>query len=75
MDLDLLLYGDAVGSGPGYTLPRRDLARRSTCSGRWPSWRRSALSALGSDHRPAVGAVPAHRAIELTALQLDLNAA
>jgi len=28
MDLDLLLYGDAVGSGPGYVLPRRDLARR-----------------------------------------------
>jgi 2-amino-4-hydroxy-6-hydroxymethyldihydropteridine diphosphokinase len=28
MDLDLLLYGDVVGAGPGYTLPRRDLARR-----------------------------------------------
>jgi 2-amino-4-hydroxy-6-hydroxymethyldihydropteridine diphosphokinase len=28
MDLDLLLYGDAVGSGIGYTLPRRDLLRR-----------------------------------------------
>ena len=28
MDLDLLLYGDAVGSAPGYTLPRRDLTRR-----------------------------------------------
>jgi 2-amino-4-hydroxy-6-hydroxymethyldihydropteridine diphosphokinase len=28
MDLDLLLYGDVVGSAPGYTLPRRDLTRR-----------------------------------------------
>jgi 2-amino-4-hydroxy-6-hydroxymethyldihydropteridine diphosphokinase len=28
MDLDLLLYGDVVGSGPGYTLPRPDLLQR-----------------------------------------------
>lgn len=28
MDLDLLLYGDQIGEGPGYTLPRRDLLRR-----------------------------------------------
>jgi 2-amino-4-hydroxy-6-hydroxymethyldihydropteridine diphosphokinase len=28
MDLDLLLYGDAVSSGPAYTVPRRDLTRR-----------------------------------------------
>jgi 2-amino-4-hydroxy-6-hydroxymethyldihydropteridine diphosphokinase len=28
MDLDLLLYGDEVGEGPGYTLPRKDLLRR-----------------------------------------------
>jgi 2-amino-4-hydroxy-6-hydroxymethyldihydropteridine diphosphokinase len=28
MDLDLLLFGDVVGSGPGYTLPRPDLTRR-----------------------------------------------
>jgi len=28
MDLDLLLYGAAVGVGVGYELPRRDLARR-----------------------------------------------
>ena len=28
MDLDLLLFGDTVGSGPGYTLPRPDLKRR-----------------------------------------------
>ncbi len=28
MDLDLLLYGDVVGDGPGYTLPRRDLTQR-----------------------------------------------
>ena len=29
IDLDLLLYGALVGSGPGYTLPRPDLARRA----------------------------------------------
>jgi 2-amino-4-hydroxy-6-hydroxymethyldihydropteridine diphosphokinase len=28
MDLDLLLYGDEVGTGPGYTLPRPDLLKR-----------------------------------------------
>lgn len=28
IDLDLLLYGDRVGCGPGYTLPRPDLTRR-----------------------------------------------
>jgi 2-amino-4-hydroxy-6-hydroxymethyldihydropteridine diphosphokinase len=29
IDLDLLLYGEEVGSGPGYTLPRPDLTRRA----------------------------------------------
>jgi 2-amino-4-hydroxy-6-hydroxymethyldihydropteridine diphosphokinase len=29
IDLDLLLYGDTVGSGAGYTLPRPDLLRRA----------------------------------------------
>jgi 2-amino-4-hydroxy-6-hydroxymethyldihydropteridine diphosphokinase len=28
MDLDLLLYGEVVGAGPGYTLPRPDLVKR-----------------------------------------------
>ena len=28
MDMDLLLYGDLVGAGPGYSLPRPDLLRR-----------------------------------------------
>jgi 2-amino-4-hydroxy-6-hydroxymethyldihydropteridine diphosphokinase len=28
IDLDLLLYGDVVGEGAGYTLPRPDLLRR-----------------------------------------------
>jgi 2-amino-4-hydroxy-6-hydroxymethyldihydropteridine diphosphokinase len=28
MDLDLLLYGNVVGAGRDYTLPRRDLSRR-----------------------------------------------
>jgi len=29
MDLDLLLYGNDVGEGPGYVLPRRDMLRRA----------------------------------------------
>jgi 2-amino-4-hydroxy-6-hydroxymethyldihydropteridine diphosphokinase len=29
MDLDLLLYGNEVGEGPGYVLPRRDMLRRA----------------------------------------------
>ena len=29
IDLDLLLYGDEVSEGPGYSLPRRDLLRRA----------------------------------------------
>jgi 2-amino-4-hydroxy-6-hydroxymethyldihydropteridine diphosphokinase len=29
IDLDLLLYGDTVASGAGYTLPRPDLTRRA----------------------------------------------
>jgi 2-amino-4-hydroxy-6-hydroxymethyldihydropteridine diphosphokinase len=29
MDLDLLLYGDEVGEGEGYVLPRRDMLRRA----------------------------------------------
>jgi 2-amino-4-hydroxy-6-hydroxymethyldihydropteridine diphosphokinase len=29
IDLDLLLYGQLVGSGQGYTLPRPDLTRRA----------------------------------------------
>jgi 2-amino-4-hydroxy-6-hydroxymethyldihydropteridine diphosphokinase len=28
IDLDLLLYGETVGSGPGYRLPRPDLTQR-----------------------------------------------
>jgi 2-amino-4-hydroxy-6-hydroxymethyldihydropteridine diphosphokinase len=29
MDLDLLLYGDEIGEGAGYVLPRRDMLRRA----------------------------------------------
>jgi 2-amino-4-hydroxy-6-hydroxymethyldihydropteridine diphosphokinase len=29
MDIDLLLYGDEIGAGPGYVLPRPDLLRRA----------------------------------------------
>ena len=29
MDLDLLLYGEIIGTGPGYTLPRPDLLKRA----------------------------------------------
>ena len=74
MDLDLLLYGDVVGAGPGYTLPRRDLARRVYMLG--------PLAELAPDWRyppsgPTIGQLwqqfPRAEHV-LEALQLDLNA-
>ncbi|HEX2791776.1 MAG TPA: 2-amino-4-hydroxy-6-hydroxymethyldihydropteridine diphosphokinase [Steroidobacteraceae bacterium] len=75
MDLDLLLYGDLVGSGNGYTLPRRDLLRRVYMLGPMadlaPDWRYPPSG-------PTIGQLwqrfpqSGHR---LTPLPLDLNAA
>lgn len=74
MDLDLLLYGALVGSGPGYVLPRPDLTRRAYMLG--------PLAELAPDlsyppHGPTMAVLwkgfddskaPLHRT------QLDLNA-
>lgn len=38
MDLDLLLYGEMIGSGPGYTLPRPDLLKRLYMLGPLAQW-------------------------------------
>jgi 2-amino-4-hydroxy-6-hydroxymethyldihydropteridine diphosphokinase len=73
MDLDLLLYGDVVGSGSGYTLPRRDLARRAYMLGPLaelaPDW-------LYPPSGPTIGQLwqqfPRSEHV-LTALELDLN--
>lgn len=75
MDLDLLLYGDMVGSGEGYVLPRRDLARRIYMLG--------PLAELAPAVRyppsgPSIGQLWAQfprTGQEMEALQLDLNAA
>lgn len=75
MDLDLLLYGDLVGSGNGYTVPRRDLLRRVYMLGPMadlaPDW-------LYPPSGPTIGELwqrfPQSEH-QLTPLPLDLNAA
>jgi 2-amino-4-hydroxy-6-hydroxymethyldihydropteridine diphosphokinase len=75
MDLDLLLYGDLVGAGNGYTLPRRDLLRRVYMLGPLadlaPDW-------LYPPSGPTIAELwqrfPQSEHV-LTPLQLDLNAA
>jgi len=75
MDLDLLLYGDVVGTGPAYVLPRRDLARRIYMLGPLAEL---AQEVLYPPSGPTIGQLWAQfprSGNELTALQLDLNAA
>jgi 2-amino-4-hydroxy-6-hydroxymethyldihydropteridine diphosphokinase len=75
MDLDLLLYGDLVATGEGYTLPRRDLLRRVYMLGPMadlaPDW-------LYPPSGPTIGELwrrfPQSEH-QLTPLPLDLNAA
>jgi 2-amino-4-hydroxy-6-hydroxymethyldihydropteridine diphosphokinase len=75
IDLDLLLYGDVVGAGLGYTLPRRDLLRRVYMLGPLaelaPDW-------LYPPSGPTIGQLwqqfPQSEHV-LEPLQLDLNAA
>ncbi|HWW21156.1 MAG TPA: 2-amino-4-hydroxy-6-hydroxymethyldihydropteridine diphosphokinase, partial [Steroidobacteraceae bacterium] len=75
MDLDLLLYGELIGRGPGYTLPRPDLLKRAYMLG--------PLAQLAPDLRyPPSGATIGQLWAQfpqaegaLTALELDLNAA
>jgi 2-amino-4-hydroxy-6-hydroxymethyldihydropteridine diphosphokinase len=75
MDLDLLLYGDVVGSGPGYVLPRRDLARRIYMLGPLAEL---APGVLYPPSGPTIGQLWAQfprTGQELELLALDLNAA
>lgn len=79
IDLDLLLFGQVVGRGAGYTLPRPDLARRAYMLG--------PLAELAPDYRyppagPAIGELwaqfRADAAADAGGLQrigLDLDAA
>jgi 2-amino-4-hydroxy-6-hydroxymethyldihydropteridine diphosphokinase len=74
MDLDLLLYGDEVGSGAGYTLPRPDLLKRVYMLG--------PLAQLAPDlvyppSGPTIAELWArfpHAADALVAIEPDLNA-
>jgi len=74
MDLDLLLYGDEVGSGPGYTLPRPDLLKRIYMLG--------PLAQLAPDFiyppsGPSIGRLWQQfrrEGLSLVPLELDLNA-
>ncbi len=75
MDLDLLLYGDVVGSGPGYALPRRDLARRIYMLGPLAEL---AQELLYPPAGPTIGQLWAQfprTGHQMEALPLDLNAA
>ncbi len=75
MDLDLLLYGDLVGTGPGYTLPRRDLLRRVYMLGPLAEL---APECLYPPSGPTIGELwcqfPQSEHV-LTPLELDLNGA
>jgi 2-amino-4-hydroxy-6-hydroxymethyldihydropteridine diphosphokinase len=74
MDLDLLLYGDLVATGEGYTLPRRDLLRRVYMLGPMadlaPGWR---YPPSGPTIGELWGRFPQSEH-QLTPLPLDLNA-
>jgi len=75
MDLDLLLYDDLVGTGPGYTLPRPDLLKRIYMLG--------PLAQLAPDllYPPSGTSIATlwqqfpRELHSLTPLELDLNAA
>jgi 2-amino-4-hydroxy-6-hydroxymethyldihydropteridine diphosphokinase len=74
MDLDLLLYGDVIGNGPGYTLPRPDLLQRVYMLGPLAEL---APTAIYPPEGPTIGELwqqfprSAHT---LERLELDLNA-
>lgn len=75
MDLDLLLYGDQVGEGPGYVLPRRDLLRRVYMLGPLAELAPQLRHPVSGDTIGALWAafVPADHAMTMSAP--DLNAA
>jgi 2-amino-4-hydroxy-6-hydroxymethyldihydropteridine diphosphokinase len=75
MDLDLLLYGDQIGEGPGYTLPRRDLLRRPYMLGPLAELAPEGKHPLRGESFAALWAAFEPTDHTLTATAPDLNAA
>ena len=75
MDLDLLLYGDQVGEGPGYTLPRRDLLRRVYMLGPFAELAPHVRHPVSGESIGALWAAFAQADYAMTATAPDLNAA
>jgi len=75
MDLDLLLYGEQVGEGPGYALPRRDLLRRAYMLGPLAELAPALRHPLSGQSFASHWAGFAQREHPLLATALDLNAA
>jgi len=75
MDLDLLLYGDQVGDGPGYTLPRRDLLRREYMLGPLAQLAPEARHPVSGETYGALWAAFPRGSHTLTPTGPDLNAA
>jgi|ERR1017187_10392745 2-amino-4-hydroxy-6-hydroxymethyldihydropteridine diphosphokinase len=75
MDLDLLLYGDQVGEGPGYTLPRRDLLRRVYMLGPLAELAPHVRHPVSGESIGALWAAFAQADYAMTATAPDLNAA
>ena len=75
MDLDLLLYGDRVGEGAGYTLPRRDLLRRPYMLGPLAELAPEVRHPVTGESIGALWAQFPQAEHEMTATAPDLNAA
>jgi 2-amino-4-hydroxy-6-hydroxymethyldihydropteridine diphosphokinase len=75
MDLDLLLYGDVIGEGPGYTLPRRDLLRRAYMLGPLAQLAPQVRHPQSGQSIGALWHAFAQAEHPMTATALDLNAA
>ncbi len=75
MDLDLLLYGDQSGDGPGYSLPRRDLLRRAYMLGPLAELAPALRHPLTGQTLARHWADFAQREHPLVPIALDLNAA
>jgi 2-amino-4-hydroxy-6-hydroxymethyldihydropteridine diphosphokinase len=75
MDLDLLLYGDEVGEGPGYSLPRRDLLRRAYMLGPLAELAPHSRHPVSGESFGALWAAFAQHEHVLTLSAPDLNAA
>jgi len=75
MDLDLLLYGDHVGEGPGYTLPRRDLLKRPYMLGPLAELAPEVRHPVNGQTIAALWAAYPHHGHVMTPTAPDLNAA